>query len=338
MNGTDLSIIVVNYNTKDFLRACLESVYKNSYGLVLEVFVIDNCSNDGSSYMIRELFPWVKLICNTENRGFAAANNQGLKKCRGRYVMLLNSDTVVLGESLLRIIRFMDRHLEAGAVGCRLINSDGTLQPSITSFPSPFKDFAGIVLKGTVLQNTPSTRARLSRFASFLRMNMSRFDDHSQTKEIDYPRGACFTVRRETVQQVGLLDEGYFFTGEEMDWCYRMKHLGWRVYYYPDAAVIHHDHGASRDFMGKVFIQTRKSALRFYEKHYGKTKTEIMKALVATVLILKCIAVIIGLFFRAPNRATLLAKLESYCATARIHYDRKFRALNVFSEMPFRYL
>ena len=333
-----LSIIIVSFNTLEMLSECLTSILESTDPTFeYEVFVVDNNSVDGSAEMVCELFPWVHLIANSENRGFAAANNQAIAKSQGRYVMLLNSDTVMLTDTLTGIVAFMDAHLRVGAVGCKLLNTDESLQPSVTTFPNPLKDALGIGLKGTVLKNNPATRARLAHVAKLFGVQISRFDDHATTKEIDFPRGACLTVRREVVEQVGLLDEGYFFTGEEMDWCYRMKQQGWRVYYYPEATVIHHDHGASKQMMGKVFVQTRKSALRFYEKHYGRGKTELMKFLVSVVLLLKSLGVGFRLVFSPSERQELLARIESYLAIVRVHYDRKFRALNVLFEMPFRY-
>jgi GT2 family glycosyltransferase len=331
-----LSIIIVNYNTIGYLRECLTSV--GQFGIKeMEVFVVDNASNDGSPNMVNAEFPWVKLITNNKNIGFAPANNQALRQCSGKFIMLLNSDTLMLEDTINRIVSFMEQHPEAGVVGCKLLNTDGSLQPSATSFPNVIKDTVGIALKGNVLKNNPVTRAIMSRVGRILGMSASRFDEHLQTKETDYPRGACFTMRREALDQVGLLDEEYFFTGEEMDWCYRAKQKGWKVYYYPEAAVIHHDHGATKQIMGKVFVQTRKSALRFYQKHYSPLRTELMKLLVSLVLLWKCIFASIMLVLRPSKRILLLAQRESCWALVKVHYLPEFRKLNVFSEMPFRY-
>lgn len=332
----ELSIIIVNYNTINYLFECLlslQNVNKNK----VEVFVVDNASTDGSPEMVKEKYPWVKLINNEKNLGFAVANNQAIIQSYGSYIMLLNSDTVVLEGTIDRILSFMNQNPDVGIVGCRLLNTDSSLQPSITSFPTPLKDAIAIALKGSILSNTPKTRAVLSRLGSVFGLSASRFDDHSLTKEIGFPRGACFTVRRQLIDEIGLLDENYFFTGEEMDFAYRAKQHGWKVYYYHEAAVIHHDHGATRQIMGKVLVQTRKSTLRFYHKHYKRSSTELMKLLLAVVLLFKCFIISFCLLFNLSNHRELLARREIYWAIIRMHYDSKFRELNVFSEMPFHY-
>ena len=334
---TNLSIVVVSYNSAIYLPECLGSIAATAGEMRPEVFVVDNKSTDGSASLVEDEFPWCRLIRNQENRGFAAANNQAIVQCRGRYIMLLNSDTVMLPNTLEGIVAFMEDHPRVGVVGCKLLNPDGSLQPSITTFPNPLRDAIAIGLKETVLKNDPRTRAWLAPIARFFGLRLSRFDDHAVTKEIDYPRGACLIVRREVVDQVGLLDESYFFGIEEMDWCYRMKRGGWQVYYYPEASVIHHGHGATKQMMGKVFVQMRKGALQFYEKHYGRGKTEAMKFLVSAVLTLKLLGISFRLLFAPSDSQRLLAQRESYWTVVRMYYDRKFRALNVFFEMPFRH-
>ena len=332
----NLSIIIVTYNSNEFLKECLQSLH-NKTNDEIEVFVVDNNSFDGSPELVESEFPWVKLIRNKKNLGFAAANNQAIKQCKGRYIMLLNSDTVMLDGSVEKILTFMDQYEKAGIVGCKLLNTDGTLQPSVTSFPNVLKDTVAISLKGSVLQNTPLARALISKIGKIFSFSASRFDDHSKTKEIDFPRGACFTIRRKVIDEIGLLDDNYFFTGEEMDFAYRAKQKDWKIFYYPEAAVIHHDHGATKQIMGKVFVQTRKGALRFYQKHYGWFHTEAMKLLVSSVLLFKCITISLHLLFPVSKRKQLLAQKESYWILIKVHYNSNFRKLNVFSEMTFHY-
>ena len=332
----ELSIVIVNYNTKDYLFDCLQSLssFKDNG---IEAFVVDNASTDGSPDMVAADFPWVTLIRNEQNRGFAAANNQAILRSIGRYIMLLNSDTIMLKGTLEKIISFMDQHPDIGIVGCKLLNTDGSLQPSITSFPNLIKDTLNIALIGTVIKNTPVMRAWLSQIGKIIGISASRFDDHAITKEIDFPRGACLTIRRTAMDQIGLLDEGYFFADEELDWCYRIKQRDWKVYYYPEAAVIHHDHGSIKGIMGKAFVQIRKSGLHFYQKHYGQLRTMVMKFLISAILLAKCFYISCSLPFNSSKRLELLARREIYWATIRLYYDRRFRELNVFSEMPFRY-
>lgn len=332
-----LSIIIVTYNSIEYLSDCLKSI-QNTDKDKFEILVVDNNSVDGSPEFIESEFPRALLIRNNENVGFARANNQAIKICKGRYIMLLNSDTIMQAGAIDKIISFMDHHQQAGIVGCKLLNSDGTLQPSVTSFPNVIKDTIAITLKGSLLQNTPGARAKLSKIAKVLGLSASRFDDHSQTKEIDFPRGACFTIRKKVIDEIGTLDENYFFTGEEMDFAYRTKQKGWKIFYYPDASVIHHDHGATKQMMGKVFVQTRKSALYFYQKHYGWFKREAMKFVVSLVLILKCAVMSARLIFSSPKmKKQLFAQMETFLMLIKIHYNPKFRDKNVFSEMHFKY-
>lgn len=332
----ELSIVIVSYNTKDYLRECLQSL-ERFIVKGIEIFVVDNGSIDGSTDMVATDFRRSTLIRNEQNRGFAAANNQAIIRSTGRYIMLLNSDTIMLEGTLQKIISFMDQHPDIGIIGCKLLNTDGSLQPSITSFPNLIKDTLNIALIGTVIKNTPGMRTWISRIGRLLGVSASRFDDHATTKEIDFPRGACLTIRRTAMDQIGLLDEGYFFADEELDWCYRAKQQGWKVYYYPEAAIIHHDHGSIKAIMGKAFVQIRKSGLHFYQKHYGQLSTIVMKILISAILLVKCFYISCCLLFYRSKRQELLARREIYWATIRLYYDRKFRELNVFSEMPFRY-
>ncbi len=332
----DLSIVIVSFNTRDMLKDCLQSLEAVRCESV-EVFVVDNASGDGSPEMVKELFPWVTLIENSQNLGFAPANNQAILKSSGRYVMLLNSDTVMLRETPDSIIAFMDEESSAGIVGCKLLNTDGTLQPSTTSFPNVIKDSVGLLLKGNFLKNTPRARYWLSKIGKLLGQQASRFDDHAEIKEIDYPRGACFTIRRQVIGQIGVLDEDYFFTGEELDYCYRAKQKGWKVYYYPEVAVIHHDHGASKRVMGKVLVQTRKSALIFYQKHYSKMTTILMTAGVTVALLLSIFFKFIALLFKPKDAQKIRADIEVFWFTIKIHYSKSFRNQNVLTEMNFRF-
>jgi len=332
----ELSIIIISYNTINYLRECLQSLDRFR-DKEIEVFVVDNGSIDGSPERVNANFPWVTLIQNKQNRGFAAANNQAILRSVGRYIMLLNSDTIMLEGTLEKIISFMDQRPDIGIVGCKLLNTDGSLQPSITSFPNLIKDTLNIALIGTVIKNTPAMRTWISRIGRIFGVSASRFDNHAVTKEIDFPRGACLTIRRTAMDQIGLLDENYFFADEELDWCYRAKQQGWKVYYYPEAAIIHHDHGSIKGIMGKAFVQIRKSGLHFYQKHYGRLRTMVMKILISTVLLVKCCYISFCLLFKSSKRRELLARREIYWAAIRLYYDRKFRELNVFLEMPFHY-
>lgn len=302
-----------------------------------EIFVVDNASIDGTVDKLIESYPQVNIIANKENVGFAAANNQAIKICNGEYILLLNGDTLLFKDTLDKVFNFFGTDKQIGIVGCKLLNTDGSLQPSVTSFPGVIKDTVAIFLKGSLFRNTPFTRKLMTFLGKVFGVNVSRFDDKLVTKEIDFPRGAFFVIKRELYNTIGLLDKDYFFTGEEMDYCYRAKKAGWKVMYFPDAEIIHHDHGSSKQMMGKVFVQTRKSALLFYQKHYSRIKVESMKFMVSVVLLIKICLNMIMMFFRLKYKKLYLAKIETYFSIIKVHYLSQFRKLNVFTEMPFKY-
>ena len=225
----DLSVILVSYNTREFLAQALRTVSEASNAIEVEVFVVDNASKDGSPDMVAEQFPDVHLVRNARNLGFAAANNIALKQVSGRHVLLLNSDTIVRRDTLKLLVQFLDEHPEAGAVGCKILNPDGSLQPDcMRGFPTPMAAFCKISGLSRLFPNS----RRLARY------NMTYLDPQ-QTQQVEVLSGSCMMIRAETIAGVGLLDEGYFMYGEDIDWCYRMHSASWKLYYVPDTEIIH---------------------------------------------------------------------------------------------------
>ncbi len=222
MNLPDVSIVIVSWNTRDLLQDCLRTL-RGSTGVSTEVFVVDNGSADGSPAMIAEEFPGVRLILNPENAGFARAANQGLQEARGRFRMLLNSDTRVPEGAISRLVGYMDAHPRVGACGPQLRHFDGTLQPTGRAFPT---------LLTAVIAITPvPTWVR--------RATADRFErrDHGITAEVDELCGAALLLRRDALAQTGPLDEDFFFFGEDVDLCWRLRDAGWGVVYVADAVV-----------------------------------------------------------------------------------------------------
>lgn len=254
-----LSIAIVNWNTVELLRQCLVSVYDNLDGIDAEVIVVDNGSSDGSAEMVKSLFLQVRLIEAKENLGFTKANNLAYKKSSGEYFLLLNSDTVVLPGALFHLVKFLDTHPAAGAVGSRLLNGDGTLQRSCSPFPTPLQElFDALCLSKLFPKN------RL--FGGFA---MSYWD-FSSTREVDFAGGSCLLLRRTALEEVGLLDEGFFMYSEEADLCYRLKEAGWKVFFYPQAKVIHYGGQSSRLDVNRTSVEICRSKYRFMKKHYGQ--------------------------------------------------------------------
>ncbi len=254
----DVSIIIVNWNTRQILRNCLESVYEQTGGLSFEVIVIDNNSADGSCRMIRRYFPDVVLIKNCQNKGFAAANNQGIRIAKGRYVLFLNSDTLILDRAVTKIVSFADENPEAAIVGCRVLNPDRTPQSTSFMFPS----IVNMMLSSSYLYKLLPE----SRFFGRERM---RWCSNKRVKEVDVVTGCFMLARRQAIEKVGLMDEAFFMYGEETDWSWRFKEAGWKVLLAPVGEIIHFGQQSSRQNAGAMLLQLRGSILLFFKKHRG---------------------------------------------------------------------
>ena len=263
-----LSIVIVSWNTRDVLSGCLASVEASlrlAPSLTAETLVVDNASKDGSAQMVRERFPWVHLIENSENAGFARANNQAIERCQGRYVLLLNSDTRVLGNALETLVTFMDEHPRAGAAGAKLLNADGTLQPSCHPMLTPEHEFWRL----TFLDN-------LVHWATY----GSEFWKSSQPRQVEVIKGACLMLRREALAGIGLLDESYFMYTEEVDLCFRLTQAGWQLWWVPAAQVIHYGEASSRQVAQDMYVQLYRSKIQFYRKFGGEKRVALYKRLV----------------------------------------------------------
>ncbi|MDZ7392974.1 MAG: glycosyltransferase family 2 protein [candidate division KSB1 bacterium] len=266
----DLSVIIPNYNTRGLLEGCLRSIFATCARLHVEVVVVDNASTDGSAAMVQSRFPQVRLVQNSQNVGFARAVNHGLNLASGEFLLLLNSDTEVKPGALEYCVEFLVRRPRAGAVGCRLVNPDGSLQPSCESFMS----FAGIVWEAVFLDKLfPGSRL-------FGRMHLTYFT-YDREEQVDYVKGAFLMTRRQTLEDVGLLDERFFFYGEEMDWCYRARRKGWEVWFTPGATVVHYGGGSGDPVAPEIFVQLHKSRFLFYQKHHPPLSSVIARVVLA---------------------------------------------------------
>jgi len=263
---TDLSIVIVNWNTCDLLAQCLQSIHDTASDLDPEIVVVDNGSTDGSVRMIRERFPRTHVIVNAENMGFVRANNQAIARCQGRYVLLLNSDTKVLPGALDEMVRFMDAHPDAGVAGARLLNPAGTFQASHSPFPTLWREF--LMLSG------------LGR--RFVRPRYPSYGPEVEkgVQQVDYVEGACLLVRREAVDKVAGLDEGIFMYAEEVDWCYRFAQAGWEVWYLPHVTIVHYGGQSSKQCQGRMEAELYRSRIYFFRKHYGLIQSQLLKVLI----------------------------------------------------------
>ena len=255
----DLSVCIVSWNvTRDLVR-CLASVREGAAGLECETSVVDNASVDGSAQMVAAQFPEVELIANEQNVGFAAANVQAMERARGRYILLLNPDTLVPPGGLVQLVRFADEHPEAGVVGPKLVYGDGRLQYSCRRFPTITAALFRSTPLGALLPgNRPTTCYLMSDW------------NHDEAREVDWVSGAAMLIRREAYEQVGTLDTGFFWGSEDVDYCWRMHKADWKVLYTP-APVITHFVGRSTDrVMLRTILRTHRSMYLLYRKHVAR--------------------------------------------------------------------
>lgn len=266
MSKPRVSIVIVNWKTPRLLAGCLRSVLKDPRALHdFEFLVVDNNSGDGSVEMLRSQFPFVTTIANSENVGFGRACNQVIPTASGKYVFLLNPDTVVVEQAISKLADYMDSNPKCGAAGPKILNPDGTLQLSCRrSFPSPAVAFFRMTYLSVLFPKHPA----------FAKYNLT-WADPDQEIEVDALSGSGMMVRKRAIDQIGLLDEAIFMYGEEIDWCWRLKQGGWTVNYVP-AGVMYHYHGASSRFrrVGAT-INLHKGMEVFYRKHHSQRHTAL---------------------------------------------------------------
>ena len=247
----DLSIIITNINNKKILIGCLDSIFKNTHKLSLEVIVSDNGSADGTQEMIKSNFPQVVLIENKENLGFAKANNKGLKIAKGKYLCLLNNDTIVYGPAFSTMVNFMENSpKEIGCCAPTLLNVDGTYQHQ-----------GGLFQKKFWLSKTPI--------------------------KISFAIGACLLFRREVLEKIGYLDENLFFYNDDLDYCIRIKKAGYKIYFVPDAKIMHYGgYSTKKTFNRKIFVEGFRGGLYFTKKHYGNLAYHLYRFILATGILI----------------------------------------------------
>lgn len=269
----DVSIVIVSYNVAGLLLACIASIREQTTASC-EIIVCDNNSTDNSVELVRESHPDVHLIVNRENVGFARANNQAIACSGGRYILLLNPDTVVTDGAIDKLVRFMDLHPDAGACGPKLLNPDMTLQPNCHHFPSlliRISKYAGL--------NKRYPRSRL-----FGREFMTYWN-YDEVREIEWLTGCALCLRTEALRTVGLLDENYFMYSEETDLCFRMRRAGYRLLFCPEAAVMHYHGQSARNctdgivLSGTILRHLYRSEYYFFKKNYGTVFAVFVKVL-----------------------------------------------------------
>jgi len=274
-----VSIIIVNYNTKRLLRSCLESVHTGANGTPFDIRVADNNSHDVSVAMLRAEFPQVSIVENRSNLGFSKANNRLTTETDTDYVLLLNPDTLVIGDAIERVLRYMEEHREVGICGCRVLNADGTLQLACRrSIPTPKVAFYRL-----------SGLSRLFPGNRTLAQYNLTYEDPEKTHEVDAVSGAFLMIRRQTIQDIGLLDEQFFMYGEELDWCLRAKQAGWSVVYYPEAEIIHYKGESAKYNCRKAAFEFYRAMYLFHRKHFAKDCSHLTNLLIYAGIVLKAL-------------------------------------------------
>lgn len=302
-----LSIIIVNWNTKELLRKCIQSIMSNAPSFEYEIIVIDNASTDGSKDMLKyelskdqylDRFDSVTnahVIINEENLGFAKANNQGIKRAKGEYILLLNPDTEVQHNCLQRTVNFMKDFKEVGILGCQLLNPDKTIQHSIRSFPTLMSQVL-ILLK---LHNLFPTLKSLQNYF------LPNFD-YNKSQEVDQVMGAYFLINRKVIDKIGMLDEKYWIWFEEVDYCKMAKNAGFQVYYFKDAQTIHQKAQAFNQVLGiKKQVYLNNSLLHYFNKFHSLFSVLVILFLYPISLFLALIVDFVKLFIPVKKKKDL---------------------------------
>ncbi len=260
----EVSIIIVSYNAREYLKQCLESVDRGLDNLKAEIWVVDNASIDGSSEMIKGNFPQVKLIANKENIGFARANNSALKKCAAPYILLLNNDTIITSGAIKKMVDIMKENKKIGALGPKLLFEDGMVQISYGPM---------ISLWNEAWQKFLQTRSRKKK--GFIKNYIEKRSNKSYHPH--WVSAACIMLRKEAIDQAGLFDENFFMYSEDVDLCHRLSQKGWKIFYTPDVEIMHLEGKSASTNIDRVQIEYRRSQLYFYRKYYGKWGLFLLK-------------------------------------------------------------
>ena len=278
-----LSIIIVNYNVKHFLHQCLKSIERSKQNINLEIFVVDNNSVDGSINMIQNEFPYVKLISNDKNTGFAKANNQAIKKAKGEYILLLNPDTIIEENTLMETISFLQKNTQAGALGVKMIDGNGNFLPeSKRSLPSPSIAFYKIFGLSFIF---PKSKKFGKYHLNYL--------DKEKIHEIDVISGAFFMIRKKIIDEIGMLDENFFMYGEDIDLSYRIQKKGYKNFYLPTTSIIHYKGESTKKTSINYIFTFYQAMIIFVKKHYHTSKANPLIFIINTAIFIRAFISII---------------------------------------------
>jgi GT2 family glycosyltransferase len=307
----DVSVIIVNWNTRQLLENCLDSLPASCASHRYEIIVVDNNSTDGSQEMIRQKFPAVKLICNSSNAGFARANNQGIRASNGRYVSLVNSDVKVLPGCHDQLVEFMDAMPQAGIAGPRVLNGDLTMQSSCRRFPGLWNNICDAF----------AFRRFFPDSAFFAGEHMLYFK-HDRMIFPDVLVGCFLFARRQAIDEFGFLDENFFMYGEDVDWCLRCWKSGWKIAFYPGAEAIHYRGGSSNADPVRFAVVLQRARQQFWKKHYSGLKCFSLACLLAVENTLRWMMNAASVILKIKSRTDAIRRMKCYSACVKALFSR----------------
>lgn len=294
-----VSVIIVSWNARDYLKQCLESLTPVVCRYPMEIIVVDNASTDGSPEMVKSAFPHVRLIRSSANLGFARGNNLGIQSSHGRYLCLINSDVKVLSDCISRLVGFCEQHPEVGMVGPRLTGGNGKLQRSCRGFPTLWNMLCRALALDTIFP-------RCKLFTGYSLSYWSQDD----TRAVDILTGCFWLIRRQTLPRVGLLDESFFMYGEDMDWCKRFWENGSSLAFVSSAEAIHYGGGSSVNAPVRFFIEKQRADLQYWNKHHSRIATGCYFLVSCLHLLLRVIGYSFALLIPRGARLTYQYKIK----------------------------
>jgi GT2 family glycosyltransferase len=313
--SVDVSVIIINWNTRQLLETCLESLDGSCVSHTFETIVVDNNSTDGSPEMVRQKFPKAKLICNSANVGFAHGNNQGIRASCGRYVSLVNSDVKVLPNCHDKLVEFMDAQKEIGIAGPRVLNGDLTLQSSCRRFPSLWNNVCDAFAFRRFFPNS----------AFFAGEHMLYFK-HDRIIYPDVLVGCFLFARTSAVKEFGLLDEEFFMYGEDINWCLRCWRSGWKIAFYPEAQAIHYRGGSSSMDPVRFAVVLQRARQQLWKKHYSRIECIGLACLLAVENTLRWGMNAVSAALRIKPRAEAVGRMQRYAACVKALFSREPKA------------
>jgi len=295
----NVSVVIVNWNAKNHLINCLDSLAENQDGYPQEIIVVDNASSDGSPEIVEKEYPHVKLIRNEDNLGFAKANNIGIEAGSGKYVALVNSDIVVLGDCIDTLVKFMDSNPSVGMAGPKILNPDHTLQVSCRHFPSIWNNLCQALGLNYLFPKS-----------AFFSEPFMKYWSHNEVRKVDVVSGCFWMIRKEAIDKIGALDENFFIYGEDIDWCKRFHEAEWDVVFYPEAEAIHYGGASSATAPIRFYLEMQRADLQYWRKHHGRFRQVCYSLIIFLRHLIRLVTFAIAYPINSKDRAQIKCKMQ----------------------------